>query len=153
MGATSGFFVFDYNVMDCSYGQQAFSAISAALHGSRGTCGFCDGDVSQDIARQLVQQAKEVIPAAANSPLVDDATPSFGPYLAAMWTDTEANFSKIHEHLCGSETPGYLGYLTLRGAATYQEFAITVGNQLYLPSGIIFTDGSVLPETAKYGIL
>jgi len=153
MGSACGFFVFDYTVMDTMYGRQAFDAIQDALSSSRGTCAFCDGDVSSETVRQLAQQAKDIVPKDQDSPLADFDSPfDFGPYLAAMWTNTEASFGKIHSHLCSANTPGYLGYLTLSGEYEILTFVQAVGRQLSLPNSIAFVDGAVVPQTSKYGI-
>jgi hypothetical protein len=65
-----------------------------------GTCVFCDGDVSRDTLRGLVEQAAEVI-AKDGGHQLDDVpnTQRFGPYLAAMWTAKEELFDTIHSHL------------------------------------------------------
>jgi len=148
-----GFFVFDYNVMDIEYGQQAFEAIRDGLSTSLGTCAFCDGDVSTHTAQQLAQQCRDVFPKSSDSPLSEFEEPfEFGAYLAAMWTDVKSNFEGLHYHLCSVDAPGYLGYLTLDGQHELVGFVRAAGNRLHLTTSIIFVNGAVVPQTSKYGI-
>ena len=69
-----------------------------------------------------------------------------------MWTDTGAAFDRIHSHLAKVGTAGYLGYLTLKGLPEHLHFVQAMARQLYLPTGIAIVDGSVVPQTSKYGV-
>jgi hypothetical protein len=151
---TSGFFVFDYNAMDSYYGKQAFDAIYAAMRSSAGTCAFHDGDIfNVETVREIARQCSLVMPSSADSPLSHTDGPlKFGPYFAAMWTDTPANFTTLHDSLVATRVPGYLGYMTLPGRLEYQEVIKLFTRQLSLPASIAMRDGSIIKGTSKYGI-
>ena len=54
---TCGFFVFDYNAMGPSYGEQAFGSIYDSLRSSSGVCVFHDGDIfNSETVRSLASK-------------------------------------------------------------------------------------------------
>lgn len=151
---STGFFIFDYNVMDTYYGKQAFEAIYDALHSSTGVCAFHDGDLFNiETVREIAGQSSLVKPSSSKSPLSNlDGSLDFGPYVAAMWTDTPGNFALLHHGLVANSLPGYLGYMTLPGQLEYQEVIQLFTRQLSLPASIALKDGSIIKGTSKYGI-
>jgi len=152
-GPTVGFFVFDYSVMNSSYGHEAFAAIRDALASHRGTCAFCDGDVSSETVRKQARQTMKLVPANSDSPLANLDTPfEFGAYLAAMWADSSSAFDRIHSHLCSVKATGYLGYLTLGREPDRSRFLQEIQAKMYLGKGLVFVNGRVDPTSAKHGI-
>ena len=149
---TTGFFVFDYNAMDGLYGKQAFTAIYVALRSSSGVCVFHDGDIFNcETVRDTARQANLVTASSPKSPLADLGGPfEFGAYFAVMWTDTHFNFKRIHESLVSASLLGYLGYVTLHGRQSPEDFIQLAFHQLHLPQAIIVKDGVV--AKSKYGI-
>ncbi|MCB2099902.1 MAG: hypothetical protein KDE22_03465 [Rhodobacterales bacterium] len=150
---TTGFLVFDYGAMGLSYGREAFLAIQAALRSSAGVCAFHDGDIHDTgIIRSLLAHAAAVVPATPDGPLARAASEiAFGPYFIGMWTDRPANFRLLHDRLAAAGTVGYLGLLTLPGVQDAPG-AGSLFLSLSLPVGPAFTDGRVVPATAKYGL-
>ena len=149
-----GFFVFDYNLMDISYGKQAFQAIYQTLKVSKGVCAFNDGDLFDfKTLEELIQKASGVKPTNAKRHLLKgEELRDFGLYLVSMWTDNSNNFIKLHNDLTSTRINGYLGYLTLTGLYEYSEFLQFVTKRLNLPQSICIQNGNVLKGTAKYGI-
>jgi len=149
-----GCFVFDYNVMACYYGKQAFDAISHGMQYSRGVCLFHDGDIlDSELLFSLFKIANIVKPSTLRSHAVDaNGVVDFGPYLAAMWSDHYSNFNILHEHLTSIVLTGYMGYFTMPGKREIQDCIKLFRQELYLPEGIIFKDGVVVKGTAKYEI-
>ncbi len=146
-GVTSGFFVFDYNVMDTEYGQQAFAAIYPALRSSQGECVFHEGDVfDRETVLNLAKHCRTLRPSSPDSPLANLDDPfTFGAYFAAMWTDEPENFDLIHKSLVASEQVGYLGYMaeTLDRSQALRMF----GETLMLPAGMTVRNGKIDPGT------
>ncbi len=148
-----GFFVFDNAAMGAPYGKQAFDAIYAGLRLSSGTCVFHYGHLSTcENVRTLAQQASVVRLSAPQSPLANlSGSFDFGAFVAAMWTDANANFKKAHDTLVSSSVAGYLGYMTLAGPRDYLKDARHLfTRQLGLPTGFVLEGGSVVAGENKY---
>lgn len=151
---TCGFLVFDHNQMSSEYGEEVFSAIYQALRMSSGLCAFHDGDVF-DIRKveTLARKAAVVMPATGISPLVNqDARFEFGAYVAAMFTDTYANFDRVHDALRAGGVEGYLGLVVVSGRLGSDRAMELFVDQLGLPGNLVLRDGSAVPGTDRYGV-
>ena len=120
---TSGFFLFDFNEMEVSYGRQAFEAIYESLRKSSGTCAFHDGDIfDATVLRELVSQADSVKPVNDESPLKNNESYPIGPYLVSIYTESHENFDTVHDFLVAKNLQGYVGCFTLSGFRGFEEF-------------------------------
>lgn len=155
-------FIFDYNKMDSQYGRHAFKAIHEGLASSEGSCGFSDGDLEVStggpsgvpkLLMQFQQSGCKIDPMSQESPLnnLDSVSHIYG-YAAAMWTENSVNIPLLHEHLKSTQVAGYLGCIVLPEKVGEHMKFLEFVRPMSLTVGINFVDGSVVPQSSKYGI-
>ncbi|MFV0593184.1 MAG: hypothetical protein ACK5M7_17560 [Draconibacterium sp.] len=155
-------FIFDYDKMEISYGLQAFRAISKTIKQTNGICTFSHGDLEvfagglsavPEFIIQLMAKGMLLYISTKNKQLnnLNNVKLIYG-YAIALWTDSPANISIIHNSLQKVMSASYLGCLVKEQKVGGQIEFFDFVRPLQLPPAITFRDGKPLERTNRINL-
>jgi len=149
-----GFFLCNQKLMGALSSHQIFKIISEALRDSKGNCAFNGGNIIEAVNLDFQFLLSEFEDGDVSETYANDSseiTETKDEYVIGMWSDNSENFSKLHNYLLNQNLQFYIGYYII-GDYQYSDYLTLLMKKYCLPKSLCLINGSVVKETAKYGV-